>query len=142
MSLHAFGGTVVLKVGSFVSIECEDEPGTFTRALVKVANSEGYLKLIYQDRYHAGLSARELREYMCDNGLNQIMLADALGISRTTVNRYLTGKRKIPSKVFCKLGIVYGGSQLQTQSHMEKLTQAVSAFESALKQLQQLTKEQ
>lgn len=119
---------IEFRKNEIISLEREDEPGKFYRCLVDFVDTHGRPQLILQDKYEVGLSSKHLKEYMYDNCITQGMLADMLNVSRTTVSRYLHGSRKIPTEHFKRLGVELVGSELQTQSYMEKVHDMIAGI--------------
>lgn len=129
---------VEFRKNEIISFEREHEPGKFYRCLVDFVDTHGRPQLLVQDKYEVGLSNKHLKEYMYDNCITQGMLAALLHVSRTTICRYLAGTRKIPTEHFRLLGIELIGSELQTQSYMEKVSDVVVAIRALNKKVDRL----
>lgn len=112
-----------MKKNTIISVESEENPGIIKRYLVADIDRNGYVKLIYQSEYqNAPYTKDQLVAYMRDNGISQKMLASILGISRCSVSRYFNGDREVPQWVFELLSIKTQKTELQLESHIEKLT--------------------
>lgn len=61
----------------------------------------------YGERLEAAL-AIQIKVELVGRGMDQKDLADAIGIERATLNRYLKGHRSIPMPLFFKVAEVFG----------------------------------
>lgn len=52
--------------------------------------------------------ATQIKIELIERGMDQKALADAVGIERATLSRYMTGKRSMPMPTFCKVAEVLG----------------------------------
>lgn len=52
--------------------------------------------------------ATEIKIALIERGMDQKALADAVGIERATLSRYMTGKRSMPMPTFCAVAEVLG----------------------------------
>lgn len=52
--------------------------------------------------------SKQINVERVEHDMTQQALADALGIEKATLNRYLTGKRSMPMPVFFKVADVFG----------------------------------
>jgi DNA-binding XRE family transcriptional regulator len=105
-----------LKCNEIVSIERESEPGIYYRCINTPSGG-----LMVQDRYEPRTGVCSLKRYMKDNELTQTMVAEALGVCRATIGRYLSGERSIPEKHLKLLGVSVLDSELTKQKHINDL---------------------
>lgn len=61
----------------------------------------------YGDRLEAAL-AHQIKVELVERGMDQKDLAEAVGIERATMNRYMTGKRSMPMPTFFRVAEVLG----------------------------------
>lgn len=61
----------------------------------------------YGERVEAAL-ATQIKVELVERGLDQKDLAEAVGVERATLNRYLKGHRSMPMPVFFKLAETLG----------------------------------
>lgn len=119
-----------LDPNEMISIERESEPGVYYRCMITHDH-----RLMIQDRYVHASSANSLRSYMKSNGLTQTMMADIMGVSRATINRYLNGDRPVPDKYFHMLGISVLNSELGRQEHLDRLYSVAAKAKAVSEQL-------
>jgi len=61
----------------------------------------------YGERLEAALSM-QIKVELVERAMEQKDLADALGIERATLSRYMTNKRPMPMQIFCKVAEAFG----------------------------------
>lgn len=61
----------------------------------------------YGERLEAALST-QIKVELVERGMDQKVLAEAVGIERATLNRYMTGKRSMPMPTFFKVAEALG----------------------------------
>ena len=108
-------GKIILKLtaGKIISIEKEDEPGVVYRGMVVDVKDNGYVKLVFQDRYELNDARERLLKYMKDNAISQTLLSSITGVSRVTISRYCKGKSSIPNRFLARLGIDHGLTEME-----------------------------
>ena len=110
-----------LEVGDIVSIERENEPGNVQVCTVMEPDGNT-MKFLVHDHDAPTPGRKQLLDYMKKNNITQVILAEILGIDRSTLSRYITGKIKsIPTKYFHKLGIQSVCTEMQYRVFMDKL---------------------
>ena len=115
-----------LTKNSIITVESNTRPGIIQKYLVEDVLSERQVKLIYQDEFQiTPYSLTQLIQYMHENQLTQQILAELLDVSKSSVSRYLTGKREIPEWVFKRLGIHPMSTITQNDEQNEQLLQQI-----------------
>jgi len=61
----------------------------------------------YGERLEAAV-ATQIKVELIEAGMDQKALADAIGIERATLSRYMTNKRAMPMATFCKVAEALG----------------------------------
>ena len=61
----------------------------------------------YEERFEAAV-AKQITVELVEKDMTQKELADALGMERATLNRYLNGKRSMPMPVFFRVAEILG----------------------------------
>jgi transcriptional regulator with XRE-family HTH domain len=63
----------------------------------------------YEERFEAAVAKQiEVEMFDREQAITQQQLADALGMERATLNRYLRGKRSMPMPVFFRVAQILG----------------------------------
>ena len=124
-----------ITVGEFINIESENDVGVLKRYLVQDITKDGHIKLVYQSESQAYPDRWALEDYMKKHSISKQTLADILDMSRTTLYRYLSGKRKIPAYVFVKLGIGPIKSAMQQERDVESARAELVAIHGRLQEI-------
>jgi plasmid maintenance system antidote protein VapI len=77
----------------------------------------------YGERLEAAL-ATQIKVELVERDWDQKILAEAVGIERATMNRYMTGKRSMPMPTFFKVAEVLGLSPRVLMERAEARIQA------------------
>jgi len=110
-----------MKKNAIIAVESEDRPGIIERYLV-LDTKDGYVKLMYQGEYSiAPHNRHQLIAFMKENNYTQQMLSDVLNVSRSTISRYLDGKRETPKWIFTLLGIKATHTAMQSEQILESI---------------------
>lgn len=120
-----------LKLNDFITIEAESNPGVMSKYLIADINDSGYLKLVYQGDVCTKPGRQQLINYMTKNNFDPKILATILGVSRSTVYRYLSGARVVPQSVFDLLGI-RSVTYLQSMASIDTATKSLSDMKDQL----------
>lgn len=120
--------TEQLRKNDFITVESESDPGVLKKYLVMDVSDSGYVKLAYQDDVCVRLGRQHLVDYMSKNNFGPKILATILGVSRTTVYRYISGERSIPQDVFDQLGIQPPMTYLQSAATMSSVHEGLLAL--------------
>jgi DNA-binding XRE family transcriptional regulator len=125
-----------MKKNTIIKVELEDNPGWITQYLIWDVKTDGWVKLIYQSRYQVvPYTKSQLISFMKKNNYTQDTLSVALGVSRSTVNRYINGSRAIPDWVFKHLGIAPVKTEFQKDKELEELLKQLKETRDTLSQM-------
>ena len=126
-----------------IKIEFDHSPGWVHRYFVLDTKPDGWVRLMHYGKIRITPHTKEqLVAYMTRFQLNQSKLAEALGVSRSTVSRYLNSTEDIPDQVYERLGIPSLMSEGQREQKTEELLQQCTELRGVLESFIQFLKKE
>jgi len=129
---------LAVQKGEIVSIEIDSKPGVIHQCMVSDVDSEGRFSIVVQDSYSMYMSTYQLLDYMSQHDITQTMLAEILGVSKSTVSRLLKSNRRLPVEYVTKLGINTQVTNLQQMQLEYQLADLAALLTSALEKVKSL----
>jgi len=127
-----------LDMGEEVSVERLKEPGVLRRCLVMSSKA----KFLVQSTDIVVSRRTTLQNFMDDNELSQKQTADIIGVSESTMSRYMTGKTTIPASCFSRLGITVSSTVMQKQEKRDRLAEVLEALTKNVKELKNIIRDE